>query len=390
MAYTSTAEAYTALKAVPREILEARTENIKNEVRSNPSFDLNGAKFELEAIKQIMNEQPIVTNVAPMLTAAETRTQGDPKAEYRSAFDTFVQGRTFTADEQSAFDHMRETRADAGFNTTDNTAAIPTVMLDEVIAKARKQHAILGLVRNFSMPSYIDVPIGADEGNAVWHQQGQGIDSKVVGTSGVHFKSNEIVSIRSVSKSVDTLAIDALESYVTDLMSQDVMEAIAKAVVVGTGDGQPEGILTGIEWEEGTNMVTTDALGWRDVAVALGLLEGGYSTGAVIACSNKTFWQWVVTLHDDNDRPVWTASTQEGAPSHVLGKPVYVDDFVPDGTILVGAFDYYGVNIVPDSMALEVSRDSSFKNNLIDYKFPGIVDGKVLVPEAFAKLVIED
>ena len=56
-----------------------------------------------------------------------------------------------------------------------------------------------------------------------------------------------------------------------------------------------------------------------------------------------------------------------------------------DGEIILGNFEYLGYNI-PEGILIEVSRESSFKSGLIDYRALAIADTKPLVEEAFIKL----
>ena len=75
----------------------------------------------------------------------------------------------------------------------------------------------------------------------------------------------------------------------------------------------------------------------------------------------------------------------DGGAGYMLGHAVVVDDYIPADTILFGNFQYYGLNLSQDIM-LEVSRESSFKQGLIDYRAMAVGDGKPIIPEAFAKL----
>ena len=70
---------------------------------------------------------------------------------------------------------------------------------------------------------------------------------------------------------------------------------------------------------------------------------------------------------------------------YILGREVVIDDNIADGDIYLGNFNYMGYNI-PEGIVIEVSRESSFKSGLVDYRALAIADTKPLVEEAFVKL----
>ena len=59
-----------------------------------------------------------------------------------------------------------------------------------------------------------------------------------------------------------------------------------------------------------------------------------------------------------------------------------------DDTIIFGNYQYYGMNY-PQDILLEVSRDSSFRKGLIDYRAMAVADGTPIINEAFVKLTLE-
>ena len=69
----------------------------------------------------------------------------------------------------------------------------------------------------------------------------------------------------------------------------------------------------------------------------------------------------------------------------ILGREVIIDDYLDDGVVLLGDWKYMGWNLA-NGIMIEVSRESSFKSGLIDYRALAIADTQVLVAEAFAKL----
>ena len=63
-----------------------------------------------------------------------------------------------------------------------------------------------------------------------------------------------------------------------------------------------------------------------------------------------------------------------------------IDDYLADDTVIFGNFNYMAYNL-PSGIVIETSRESSFKNGLIDYRAMAIADCKPILKEAFVKLV---
>ena len=160
---------------------------------------------------------------------------------------------------------------------------------------------------------------------------------------------------------------------------------IGAAIVSGSGAGQPNGILPGINWTA-DNTVTTKALTADNLLAAVAKLPAGYAGGAKFAMSTATLFGQVYPLKNLDGDYLFT-DTEKGGVRRLFGFEIVLDDNIPAGTVLFGNFHCYGVNI-PAGVAVEMSRDSGFTSGLIDYRALCIADGKPIVPGAFVKLEV--
>lgn len=408
MKFKTIAEAFNYYRTHSREDIEKRAQEIKNLVESDPNADMAALNIELDGLSQakanIEERSAFTTKMSAFnpVTGANFNNQQQPKEEpeadvfaskeYRSAFFKNLLGRELTTPEQNAFNKALaisrvESRAD-GFSTSTNTAAVlPTSTLNEVISKARKMGGLIAACRNFNLPTNISVPIGTPSTAAAWHVEGTPVETEKANIANISFAGNEIIKIFSVSAKVQAMSIPAFESYLQDELTNCVMAAIADSLVNGTGSGQGTGVLTGVTWDA-TNSLTYALDGvpaYEDYAKALATLKRGYGQGAAFAMNNASLYNLVYGLKDANGRPLFVNDPTAGGNGFILGKPVIIDDFIPDGVILLGNFQYLGYNM-PSGIMLEVSRDSSFKSGLVDYRALAIADTKPLVDEAFVKL----
>lgn len=313
-----------------------------------------------------------------------TDTHGTP--EYRSAFYKSLLGKELTDGETRAMQAAQaEKRADA-FNTLSNSAAVvPTTTLNEVVKQARGVNGLYNEIRLFSVPNNLSVPVGTPTDAAAWHTEGAAVERKNLTTAAVTFTGRELIKVLSMSAAVKRMDISAFERYLTDELKNCIADAIGAAIVNGTGDGQPTGILSGITWDAG-NSISTAALTADNLLAAVALLPAGYAGGAKFAMSTATLFGTVYPLKDGENRYFFT-DPERGGVRRLFGFEIVLDDNIPAGTILFGNFRYYGVNI-PQGVAIEVSRESGFTSGLIDYRALCIADGKPIVSGAFVKLAV--
>ncbi|PGO43988.1 phage major capsid protein [Bacillus thuringiensis] len=417
MKFTTVAEAFNFYRNQSLGEMEARAAQIKGTVDTDPNADITSINIEIEGLQQAMTNskekqtQTQNQNQTPPANGTAQRSQFNPitgmnfnqgqqvptenifeSTEYRNAFYKTMLGQKLTDIETRTFNRAMEIqeaehRADA-FNTTTNSAAVlPTTTLNEVISKARTMGGLISHVRNFNIPTNISVPIGTPTNKAQWHVEGAPVESEKVSTAAVSFAGYEIIKVFSISAAAKKMTVQAFEAYMIDELTNCVMEAIADALVNGTGSGQGTGLLKGITWNA-TNSFTFAKAGapkYTDFTKMLAMLKRGYAAGAKFAMSNATLYNHVYSLVDGNGRPIFIADPKNESIGYVLGKEVVIDDNLADGTIILGNLNYMGYNM-PQGIMIEVSRESSFKSGLIDYRAMAIADTKPLVGEAFIKL----
>lgn len=219
---------------------------------------------------------------------AQTDTHNTP--EYRTAFYKSLMGKELTDAENRAFAAAQaEKRADA-FNTLSSSAAVvPTTTLNEVVKQARGVNGLFNEVRLFAVPNNLSVPVGTPGDAASWHTEGTAVERKDGTTAAVTFTGRELIKVLSLSASVRRMDISAFERYITDELKAAVADAIGAAIVSGTGEGQPTGILSGVTWTN-KNRIQTAALTADNLLAAIALLPAGYAAGAKFAMSTATLF----------------------------------------------------------------------------------------------------
>ena len=405
MKFKNIAEAFNHYMNSSIKEIEQRAAEIGKLIDTDANADIASLNIELEGLKQAKtnveqrSQKPgqqfnPITGGSFETRASQEATDGDvfASAEYRSAFFKNLLGQKLTTFEDAAYKRAMnlvetEKRADA-FNTVTSAAAVlPTATLNEVIKKARTMGGLLPVCRSFNLPTKISVPVGTPATKAAWHTEGAAVETEKNTTVAVAFDGFEILKVFSISAAAKKMSIAAFESYIVDELNACVMECIADSVVNGTGLAQGTGI-EAITWTKDTNAkeyIKGAIPTYADFVATMALLKRGYNQGAKWAMNNATLYTHVYGIVDQNKRPIFIADPKNESIGYILGREVVIDDNIADGDIYLGNFNFMGYNI-PEGIVIEVSRESSFKSGLIDYRAMAIADTKPIVEEAFVKL----
>ncbi|HAR6144895.1 TPA: phage major capsid protein [Staphylococcus pseudintermedius] len=400
--FNTVQEAFNHYRNASLEDIETRAGEIRGTIENDPEADVTKLNIEIEGLNQAKEnikekEQEQVENRSyNPITGQQFKQNNEIQnnnvfgtEEYRSAFFKKMLGQELSDVEQRSFNHAMdiqksEHRADEFTSSSNASAVIPEQTLNEVIRRARTQGGLLANVRSFNMPTKIRIPISTPQERAEWHTEGAKVEADKVVTTAVSFEANEIIKIFSISVKAKTMSISAFESYLVEELTNCVVEAIEYALINGTGNNQGQGILTGITWNDENSLELTGK--YTDFTKALGMLKRGYAQNAKFAMSNATLYNTVYGVQDGNKRPIFVQDAQRENVGYIFGKPVIIDDNIEDGTILLGDFNYIGYNL-PQGIMLESSRESSFRSGLIDYRAMAVADTRVLVDDAFVKLI---
>lgn len=407
MKFNTIAEAFNFYRNHTNAQIEARTAEINGIIDTDANADINALNIELAGLKQAKenNEQRSAQQGAGFNVVTGMNNGGAAKRsfdmetiadqpEYRSAFLKSLIGQPLNDVEKEAYRvgvQLAEKRADAFNSTSDSLAVLPTQTLNEIVKKARTMGGLMAECRAFNIPANIAVPIATPSSAATWHAEGAEQESEKVNLASVTFNGFELIKIFSISAKVRKMSIAAFEAYLVEELRACCFDAIAAALVNGTGNGQGTGLEKGVTWKDNTNAVKVAAGGsvaYADVVKAVAMLKRGYSAGAKWAMNNSTLYNVFYGMVDANKRPIFIADPKGDAIGSILGFPVVIDDNIADNVAYLGAYSrYLGYNL-PEGIAIEASTQSSFKKGLIDYRALAVCDCKPIVSEAFVKLYV--
>ncbi len=346
---------------------------------------------EAEARSASETAAPVNGQIVGAFTTAETRSEEDTEMEYRQAFMAYVQkGTPIPA----------ELRNGEAISTNETGAAIPITVMNEVINTIRKRYGNLyAKVRKLSVPGGVEIPIGALQASFKWINESTVSPrqkTEALGKVSFGYHTAEIRIAQTFLSQILTLS--AFEAELTRIIAIAYVEAMDKAIVNGSGDGAPLGILNDARVTNVISMSASDMSDWKAWRKNFfAKLPLGYRAGEFIF-PMSTVESYLETMSDDNNNPVFRQATglevgdgdAEFPAGRFFGREISLveEDILPDFDT-ASANDVIGIYWQPNEYAINENFGFAMRryfdeetNEWVD-KALTVVDGKVLNPTGY-------
>lgn len=313
--------------------------------------------------------------------------------EYRKAFMAYIQ-----RGEEIPARFIEAMPKRAAVNTTDVAPTIPLTIMRRIINTYRKRYGNLYTkARKLSVQGGVEFPIGSLHASWKWINEStvsprQKLDA--LGRVSFGYHTIELRLAQSFLSSI--VSLDIFEETFADVLVKAYLEAWDYAIISGTGNGMPLGILNDARV---TNIVTfTEAqfgnwAEWRKRFFAS--LPLGYRNGEFIFTS-ATVDAYLETMADSNNNPIFRQATglevNDGDAQFPNGRffgrdlslvenDLGIADFgTASSSDVVGIFwqpEEYGIN---EQYGMSAFRYLDHETNEWVTKGIAIADGKVLNP----------
>ena len=357
-----------------------------NEVRSLGDA-LNGIKAEIEEARnqlKAMEEETRFNALGTYGIKQEKReeevTDKTNTIEYRKAFMALVtKGTPIPA----------ELRTNANTLTSDVPSVIPTMLVDRIVEGMTVCGMILPLVTRTAFAGGVVVPTSAVKPVATWVAEGASSDRQKKTTGSVTFSYYKLRCEISMSAEVGAMALSAFETAFVANVVDAMVVAREKAILAGTGVGQPTGILSGTipAGQIVTTTGTSGAVTYADLLAMEGTLPQEFDATAVYFCTKADFYNKILAAVDDNGQPVARINMGiDGRPERtLLGRPVIIHPYATEmGDNILGLYDFrdYIENTIYD---LGIMRQRDWETEDLLTKAVMSVDGK---PVSLDSLVV--
>ena len=310
-------------------------------------------------------------------------------AEYREAFRAYVTNGT---------EIPAELRAGSANTTADTGAAIPITVMNEVINTVRKRYGNLYAPTGFTVTvRNVKVSAGALQASFKWITESTVSPRQKAGAlASITFDSNVAELRIATSFLANLLTLSAFETALVEVIAVAYRQAMDTAIVLGSGDGAPLGILNDSRVTHVVEMTAAKFSNWKkwreDFFAKLPL---GYRSGDFIFAAS-TGDSTLLTMSDDNNNPLYYLATglvvndgdAQNPNGRFFGREVALvePDILPDfdtaeANSIVGIYWQPQDYMVNENFGFTVRRYFDEETNEWVDKALTVVDGKLVNAE---------
>jgi len=296
--------------------------------------------------------------------------------EYRNAFLKRLLGKKLTEVEERAYSSASDS---AG-------AVIPTQTASTLFDKMTKIAPMLNEITLLRVAGNLKFAVQNVRDEADQHAENATVTPAGDKLAYVALAGYEYIKVIRISKTVQTMSINAFEGWLTDMLAEDIAVAIENKIINGSGNGQPKGIEYANAWVDGNNAVEyTDNPSYDNIMDMIALLPQRYHAGAKFLCNSKFLYGKLAKIKDNGGQPILVKDMANGIQFRIMGFPVLLSDKVTDGVMYFGNYKKVVGNLAQD-VFVESSTQSGFLSNSIDFKGTAIFDCDIALPDAFVKM----
>ena len=335
------------------------------------SIDAEKRALDLLKSSAAVTEQPAENASSPV---AETRAGAITEANKR-AFMNIIR-------------NFRETRADEqNFDVGNNTAVIPTSIANRIITEVRERCPVFAGATRYAVKGTLRIPVYGDktvDGTAHNITVGyQNEFSRLVADAGaftsIELKGYLAGALTLIGKQLMNNSDIPVFDFIINEMSKKISEWIEGELLTGSGVNACTGILTGsnVILSGNANSITADML--IDLQSEI---PTAYQHASCWTMHPKTF-NMIRKLKDSTGQYLLqqTQNIINGFPYMILGKPVYLSDFMPlpgedSKAIIYG--DYSGLSVnMREQIEIDVLREEYHTMHAIGIDAWFDIDSKV-------------
>ena len=381
--------------------IEARKAEIRDLLENDEKADLDTLEKELKELadeeKELRQRLDVAASIeagaAPEARVVDStpmqKAVVEPRAvdrydtmEYRRAFMEYVT--------RGVKNDILEFRQDETTLPGDIGAVIPTTILNRIVEKMEEVGRIWSRVTKTSVQGGLEIPVSTVKPTAVWLAAGEVADKqKKTVNATISFSYHKLQVRVAVELVASVVALPIFEQTIADNIAEAMVKALDKAIISGTGTGQPLGIVNhNVPSARIVSLAPSEFGQYTTWPAVFAKVPRPYRSGVVLILNDADWHKHIVGMVDSTGQPV--ARVNYGLDGSIeerfLGREVIaVEDLLPSIDeasvgdvvgILVRLEDY----MVNSNMAITYRR--YFDENTDEWisKATMIADGKLADP----------
>lgn len=348
--------------------------------------EVNDLDTEFENFRTEQANLNALKDKAPKMPATLENTKGTETMEntnknneviYRDAFFNYLRGEKLNREQNEAFEARNGFKPENVLTTTTEAAALPMQTLNMIWDLCEEQHSILADIDMRRTGVAIKVvkrtEITEGKGSKKEKDKEGKTDTLLVDVKApVELTGHDFSATVEISYAAAKMAISALEEFIAKDVADQVGWAMAKDVV----DTIEASMSAGNKGDAVGNEFT-----YEELAKTFGKCKRCHGLTAYV--SNTTLYNYLVSMVDQNGRPIFQPNAQDGAKGSVIGATIRLEEAVADGKILVGDPKRVIGNVVQDVM---VETDRDIKAHTVIYSAYARMQAELIDTQSFASL----
>ncbi len=305
--------------------------------------------------------------------------------EYRTAFRNYVVSGTPIPEE---FRNV-EQRSDQITTVADVGAVIPTTIMNRVIEDLTVEGKIISRITQTSFQGGVDIPVSDIMPEATWLSSEETVsdEQKAEMNAKVSFAYHVLEAKVSIGLLTSTVTLGVFESTVVKQLKKAMTRAIEKAVVEGTGSGQPLGFtkynLPANQVIEFTASQIGTVKGWARAEAAI---PEAYEDTEMYMMNKQTWEMYLNGMVSSTGQKIGLGKINEKGQKILNGREVLTCDKFPgydnasDGDVF-GALVDLSQYCLNSNLAMYYKKYFNEDKNKWIHKALMIADGKMAIGE---------
>lgn len=273
----------------------------------------------------------------------------------------------------------------------------PQELVNQILFPAKSDITLLSKVYtvHLNKAASLGVPYeSADASDASWTTE---VPASLTADSTWAFDKRELganmlIKLITVSdKALQTNAFN-IENLIADKLSYKMRAALEKAIIIGTGSGQPLGLFTpsasGIPTTDDFTAANANKLTGDDIIKAKRAVKSVYRSKGSWLFHGDTVTE-LLCLKDKNDQYLWRSGLGANDPDILDGSPIIESEWVPSTMTtglyvgMFGDFSKYWMTMV-DQIAIRRLDEKYYPS--VGFSAKTYADGQPVMSEAFARI----
>jgi HK97 family phage major capsid protein len=307
--------------------------------------------------------------------------------EYRQAFFHWLTSPRDTDLEIEEYRVLNKT------TTTAGGFLVPTDMYNQILRALRFQGSVKSLARVIDTSSGDNLlyPVNSAHGVATWTAESAGYTLSDETFAQITLSAFKAATIIKVTEELMTDSAFPMDSFLATEFGERISVLEETGFIVGTGTGQPQGIVVAGGASSNVTTVTaaagnTTSFTYSALVTFIFSLPYQYRANAAFMV-NDTSARNLYLMLDSQNRPLWSVNLAVNGPDTFLGYPIYTHPDLPAPAIstislLFGDFNRgYAIRQV-DGFSMQRLGELYAENGQVGFRGFHRVDGRVTLAAA--------